>query len=114
MASTKLQSIARRIAKLEGAFSPRREPEDWRGRRGSSRAPSVLPPQVRFGNLRRLPGDYQGERHIGIAQCLPDKNGQKWVEFAEVPGPPPSLPPSALRLPRCLDVVFVEPYPTRS
>jgi hypothetical protein len=49
--------------------------------------------QPYFDNLRCLPGDYQGERHIEIAHCLPDQKGQKWVEFTEVPGPPPNLPP---------------------
>jgi hypothetical protein len=42
---------------------------------------------VRFGNLRRLPEDYQGERHREIAQWLPARDGQEWVEFVEVPGP---------------------------
>jgi hypothetical protein len=69
---------------------------------------------VRFGNLRRLPEDYQGERHIEIAQCLPERDGQEWVEFVEVPGPPPSRQPPDPRLPRCINVVFVEPYPARS
>jgi hypothetical protein len=55
-----------------------------------------------------LPGDYQGERHIEITHCLLDQNGQKWVEFTEVPGPEPSLPPQDSRLARCVDVVFVE------
>ena len=58
-----------------------------------------------------MPEDYQGERHIDVAQCIPDRNGQKRVEFVEMPGPPPSLPPQAPRLARCLDVVFVGPYP---
>jgi hypothetical protein len=49
--------------------------------------PPPLPLQVRFGNLRRLPENYQGERHTEIARCLPDRNGQKWVEFTEMPGP---------------------------
>jgi hypothetical protein len=107
VASTKLKSIARRIAKLEVALSPGPEPDDWRGRRWRSDASSALPLLVRFGKVRRLPGDYRGERHIEIAHCLPDKNGQQWVEFTEVPGPPPNLPPQAPRPPRCLDVVFV-------
>jgi hypothetical protein len=107
MASNKLRSIARRIAKLEAALSPGREPEDGRGRRWSSREPSVLPLQVRFGKLRRLPKDYQGERHIVVTQCLPDQNDQKWVEFAEVAGSSPPSLPQASQLARCLDVVLV-------
>jgi len=109
VASSKLKSIARRIGKLEGALAPGLEPEAGRGRRWSSRAPSALPLEVRFGNLRRLPADHQGERHIEIAHCLPDKNGEKWVEFTEVPGPPPHVPPQGDGLTRYLDVVFVQP-----
>jgi hypothetical protein len=63
---------------------------------------------VRFGKLRYLPEEYQGERHIEIARCLPDMNGQKWVEFTEVPGSPPNLP---LEGPG-LDVIFVPPKPS--
>jgi hypothetical protein len=56
-----------------------------------------------------LPADHQGERHIEIAHCLPDQNGQKWVEFTEVPGPPPNLPPQGDGLTRYIDVIFVQP-----
>jgi hypothetical protein len=69
---------------------------------------------VRYGNLRRLPEDYQGERHREIAQWLPARDGQEWVEFVEVPGPAPSLQPRDPRLPICINVAFVEPYPARS
>jgi hypothetical protein len=107
VASSQLKSMARRIGKLEGALSPGLEPEAGRGRRWSSRAPSAIPIHLRFGNLRRLPEDYQGERHIDVGPWLPDQNGQKWVEFTEVPGPPPNLPPQGPGLTRFLDVVFV-------
>jgi hypothetical protein len=60
-----------------------------------------------------LPEDYQGERHREIAQYLPAINGQEWVEFVEVPGPPPSQPPADPWLPTCINVVFVEPYPSQ-
>jgi hypothetical protein len=113
VASTKLKSIARRIAKLEGAFSPRRKPEDWCGWQRSSSAPSPLPPQLRLGNLRRLPGDYQGERHIAIAQYFPDQYGHKCVEFTEVPGPPPSPPAEAPGF-TYVDLVLVDPLPSSS
>jgi hypothetical protein len=105
VAATKLKSIARRIAKLE-ALSSRQEPEDECGSGGwcSSGAPSRPSLQVRFGNLRYLPEDYQGERHIEIGNCLPDQNGWKWVEFTEVPGPPSNLPEGP-----GLDVIFVQP-----
>jgi hypothetical protein len=112
VASTKLKSIARRMAKLEEALSPRWEPDRWRGRRWRSGAASGPSLQVRFGHLRRLPGDYQGERHIEITHCLPDQKGQKWVEFSEVPGPPPNPAPQAPGLARYLDVVFVPPKPS--
>jgi hypothetical protein len=58
-----------------------------------------------------LPEDYQGERHVEIAQDLPAINGQEWVEFVEVPGPGPSQPTAVPWLPRCINVIFVEPYP---
>jgi hypothetical protein len=104
-----MRSIARRIASLEMALSPQSEPEPWHGwRRRRSRGPT---PQlrVRFGNLRRLPEDYQGERHVEIAERLPDKNGYECVEFAEVPGPDPILPPQDPRLPKYqyLDFIWV-------
>jgi hypothetical protein len=38
---------------------------------------------------------------------------QEWVEFVEVPGPPPSQPPADPWLPTCINVVFVEPYPSQ-
>jgi hypothetical protein len=51
--------------------------------------------KVRFGNLRRLPQDYQGERHVIVAKCLPSE-GKDRVEFEEVAGPDPS-PPQELK-----------------
>jgi len=75
--------------------------------------PPPPPLQVRIGNLQRLPKDYQGERHIEVTKCLPDRDGQQWVEFTELPGPAPSLPPDP-GPPKCIDVVIVAPYPERS
>ncbi len=107
MTSTRMRSIARRIAKLEVALSPQYEPEYWPDRRGrTSRAPFHPTLRLRFGNLRCLPPDYQGERHVVIAKRLPDQGDQEWVEFEEVPGPAPSEPPQDPRL-KWLDVVFV-------
>ena len=107
-----MRSIARRIAKLEVALSPQYEPECWPGRRGRrSHSPFHPTLRVRFGNLRSLPPDYQGERHVEIAERLPDRDGQEWVEFAEVPGPDPSPPTPDRRPVRCLDVVFVMANP---
>ena len=48
--------------------------------------------RVQSGNLRCLPQDYKGERHIVIAKHLPSRNGQEWVEFEEVPGSEPNPP----------------------
>jgi hypothetical protein len=48
--------------------------------------------KVRFGDLRRLPPDYTGERHVVVARELPSQFGQDWVEFEEVPGPDPTPP----------------------
>ena len=102
-----MKTIARRIAKLEATFFPRPEADCWWGRRFKPRRfPSL---QLRLGELKRLPPDYQGERHVVIAKRLPDRGGQEWVEFEEAPGPAPSEPPQDPRLPKCLDIVFVEP-----
>jgi hypothetical protein len=109
-----MKSIARRIAKLEVALSPHPQSEHWRSSQWRSRTLFHGPLHVRFGKLRRLPESYQGERHVVIAERLPQKNGQEWVEFAEVPGPAPSLPPQDPAFPRYLDVVFVAPYPVAS
>ena len=47
-------------------------------------------PQVclQYGWLRKLPRDYQGERHIEIVKRLSIQDGLEWVEAEEVPGPP--------------------------
>jgi len=104
-----MRSIARRIAKLETDQTLQYETEYWpRRRRRGFPAP---PMQVRFGKLHRLPPDYQGERHVVVAKSLPAKNGQEWVEFAEVPGPDPSPPAPDRRPVRCMDVVFVTANP---
>jgi len=67
--------------------------------------------KLRFGKLRRLPPEYQGERHVVIAKQLPSKGGREWVEYEEVPGPDPNPAqerklgrPGALRRPgsQCL------------
>ena len=68
---------------------------------------------VRFGKLRQLPQDYEGERHVVIAKHLPSQSGQEWVEFEEVPGPDPG-PPEQFNsgVSRYLDIVFVDHRPT--
>jgi hypothetical protein len=70
--------------------------------------------KLRFGNLKRLPQDYQGERHVVISKHLPNRGDQEWVEFEEVPGPDPNPPQRPARgLPIHLDVMLVEAYPWR-
>ena len=68
--------------------------------------------KLRFGHLRRLPPDYQGEKHVVIIRRLPDREGQEWVEFEEVPGPDPGPQRNGKRdVPRYINVVFVKAYP---
>ena len=47
-------------------------------------------PQVclQYGWLRKLPLDYQGERHIEIVERLAIREDLEWIEAVEVPGPP--------------------------
>jgi hypothetical protein len=101
-----MKSITRRIAKLEAMVFPEAETVRGRGPRSWRKFPPP-PIQVRFGNLRRLPADFQGERHVEIGQRLPDQNGQQWYEFEEVPGPAPTQPPQTAWTPICLHVIFV-------
>jgi len=68
--------------------------------------------KLRFGHLRRLPKDYQGERHSVIAKHLPNRGDQEWFEFEEVPGPDPSPKEEhGQGGPRYMNIVFVAPYP---
>src|SRR2546421_3886148 len=101
-----MRSIARRIQRLEASLLPDAEMQflQWPGRRKfRGPGPSV---KLRFGNLHRLPEDYQGERHVELVKRLPDRNGQEWGEFEEVPGPDPSLPLES-SVPEYINVVFV-------
>ena len=103
----------RRIQKLEVALSTPGEPErlHWQpGYRGWRKFPPIRPIQMRFGNLRRLPEEYRGERHVEIVKELPERNGRNWFEFAEVPGPDPNPPASDDNTYR-MDILFIEPYP---
>ena len=73
------------------------------------RAQALSTIKIRYGNLRRLPDDYKGERHVVVAKELPSKSGQEWVEFEEVPGPSPNPPAeSSGGLCRRIDVMFVD------
>ena len=68
--------------------------------------------KLRFGHLKRLPRDYQGERHVIITRELPKQGDQEWVEFEEVPGPDPDPPRHPTRgSPHRIDIMFVEAYP---
>jgi hypothetical protein len=86
-----MRALEIRLRRLEEQFGGTVVPRaDARGRR--SLGPAMAPLKLRFGDLRRLPENYRGERHVVIAKRLPERAGQEWVEFEEVPGPAPSLP----------------------
>jgi hypothetical protein len=63
--------------------------------------------RIRFGNLKRLPPEYKGERHVIIARHLPNKGDQEWAEFEEVAGPAPAEKRPIAGVPKYLDVAFV-------
>jgi hypothetical protein len=50
-------------------------------------ATPILQICLQYGWLRKLPRDYQGERHIEIVKRLSIQEGLEWVEAEEVPGP---------------------------
>jgi hypothetical protein len=63
--------------------------------------------KLRLGDLKRLPRDYTGERHVEIVRQLPSRSPiGKWFEFEERPGPAPPEPPSEERI---IEVHFVGP-----
>ena len=104
---------SRRIAgqRLEARVFPASATEfsqRLRATRGRLRSPTpaLRPIKVRFGNLRRLPEHYKGERHREIVKHLPDRDGREWVEFEEVPGPDPN-PSQEPAVSEYLDIVFV-------
>jgi hypothetical protein len=77
-----------------------------------SRMEAQRPVILRLGDLRRLPEDYTGERHVVITKHLTtDERGQEWVEFAEVPGPKPSPAQESKPGPIYFNIVF-DPCPT--
>ena len=50
--------------------------------------------RIRIGEVKRLPTEYTGERHLVVVKQLPPRSpGQEWVEFEERPGPEPEQPP---------------------
>ena len=75
------------------------------------RAQALRTIKIRFGNLRRLPEDYKGERHVVVTKELPSQSGQEWVEFEEVPGPDPNPAPKFnVSGTRDLDIMFVDTH----
>jgi hypothetical protein len=114
-----MKSIMRRIQRLEAMVSPDSatefSPPLRRGRGRRKFLGAAIPAfKIRMGPLQRLPKDYPGERHVIIARHLPDCDNREWVEYEEVAGSAPSLPPQDSHLPRYLDVMFVAPYPQPS
>ena len=112
MHSTKMKSIARRIAKLE-ALAQGPPLGHWHGgrwRSGVQFQPSI---QVRYGHLRRLPEDHKGERHSEFVRCFLGEDGRERVEYVEVPGPAPIEPPAGPWLPTVIDVIYVAAYPSQ-
>jgi hypothetical protein len=68
--------------------------------------------KLRFGNLKCLPKDYQGERHVERGKFLGNRGDQEWFEFEEVPGPDPNPPQRGF--PTSMNIVFVAPHPEQS
>ena len=67
--------------------------------------------KFRFGNLKRLPREYTGERHVVITKHLPNEGDRERVEFEEVPGPDPNPPKRANGVPpEYFDIHLVAPY----
>ena len=60
-------------------------------------AASDQPIKLRFGHLKQLLREYQGEDHVIVARELPKQGDQEWVEFEEVPGPDPDPPERCAR-----------------
>lgn len=67
-------------------------------------AAEMEPPKLRLGPIKKLPGDYIGERHVEIVKRLPPRSPiGEWVEFEERPGPAPEQLGDA----RFTDICFV-------
>ena len=69
--------------------------------------------KVRLGEVRRLPADYQGEKHLRVAKHLGEDNGYENVEFEEVPGPAPTPVERAKDGRRYFNVVLTGPTLTQ-
>src|SRR5436309_839299 len=67
--------------------------------------------KFRFGNLKRLPPEYTGERHVVISKHLPNEGDRERVEFEEVRGPDPNPRQRANGVqPEYFDIHLVAPY----
>jgi hypothetical protein len=56
-----------------------------------SRSEMAKPALFRYGWLKPLPGDYQGERHVALLKSEPTLRPQvRWCEFEERPGAAPA------------------------
>ena len=64
--------------------------------------------KIRMGNLKRLPWDYEGERHIIMTGPVTDGEGRETFEYEEVPGPDPNPPQPRRSGPQYVDVMFVD------
>jgi hypothetical protein len=47
--------------------------------------------EVRVGTVKRLPPEYEGERHLVVARQLTTEYGGQRFEFEEAPGPDPDV-----------------------
>jgi hypothetical protein len=75
--------------------------------RAEVKVAALKPFKLRLGDLKRLPRDYTGERHVEIVKQLPPRSPiGEWFEFEERPGPAPPEPPSEDRI---IEVHFVSP-----
>jgi hypothetical protein len=101
-----MKTIEMRLRRLEARLGA--EPETWealrlRARLEAARRRCGLPPPSaeRLAELRgRSIVDIlkAARQRFAMANRHPDRDGEEWAEFAEVPGPPPSEPPQDHRL----------------
>jgi hypothetical protein len=64
---------------------------------------------IQLGNLKTLPEDYTGPRHVVTAKQLPpDSIGRVWFEWEERPGPGPAEQSDRLSDEQIIRVCYVE------
>ena len=64
--------------------------------------------KIRMGNLKWLPREYDGERHIIMTGPVTDGEGRESFEYEEVPGPDPNPHQPRRSGPQYIDVMFVD------